>query len=242
MYYYVLESPASRSVRQSYQRLRDILTNLGIAGEMVTASPARTPTELSQMGISKGYSTIVAVGSDDHIDEVAVSSLGRAVLGIIPIEASKEVTDLIGVSDLKAASETLKRRRLTTLPVAVIEPDSAFFLTARIVPAKIAKVSMVLDNKVRIHSYFNSLTIDRGLNIYLGSHHTSEKKKFLGLFGGGSETLTSQSYFHAKQVRIVTEPSLPLMVGSAKVAETPLDLRLLPESLKLITKRGTILE
>jgi len=242
MYYYVLESPSSRSVRQTYQKLRDILTNLGIAGEMVTASPARTPTELTQMGISKGYSTIVAVGADDHIDEVAIASLGKAVLGIIPIDASNEVTQLIGASDIRSAADTLKRRRLTTHPVAVIEPDSAFFLTAHISPPKLAKVSMVLDNKVRVHSYFNSLSVDRGLNVVLKSQHVTEKKKVLGLFGGGSETLTSESNFHAKQLRIVTEPSLPLIVGGTKVAETPLDLRLLQESLKLITKRGTVLE
>ncbi|MEX2361942.1 MAG: hypothetical protein WD544_02075, partial [Patescibacteria group bacterium] len=139
-------------------------------------------------------------------------------------------------------AESLKKRRLTTHSVVVIEPDSAFFLDAHILPPKIAKVSLVIDNKVRVHSYFNTLRIDRGLNIFIESAHVSEPKKIFGLFKRASETLTSQSTFHAKQVRIVTEPALALIVGNAKVAQTPLELRLLPESLKLITKRGTVLE
>lgn len=242
MYYYVLESPSSRAVRQSYQKLRDILTNLGIAGEMVTASPARTPTELAQMGISKGYSTIVAVGSDDHIDEVAIASLGKAVFGIVPINSSKLVTDIIGVNDMRNATETLKQRRLTNHPVVIIEPDSAFFLDAVIIPTRLSKISIVIDNKIRVHTYFNKLEINRFLRIKLESEHKSESKKFLGIFKISSEILRSNSLFHARHVKIITEPSLSLIVGTTKVAQTPIELRLLPNSLKIITKRGTVLE
>ncbi len=242
MYYYVLESPSSRAIRQTYQKLRDILTNLGIAGEMVTASPARTPTELTQMGVSKGYSTIVAVGGDDHIDEVAIASLGQAVLGVIPINATDLVTDIVGVRDLRDAAESLKRRRLTTHSVVFVEPDNAFFLDATVTAPKLAKVSLVLDNKVRVHSYFNTLTINRSLQLRLASEHVTEPKKILGLFSSGGKKVTSESHFHARQVRIVTEPPLPLMVGGTKVAQTPTELRLVPESLKVITKRGTVLE
>ncbi|MEX1052058.1 MAG: diacylglycerol kinase family protein [Patescibacteria group bacterium] len=242
MYYYVLESPSSRAVRQTYQKLRDILTNLGIAGEMVTASPARTPTELTQMGVSKGYSTIVAVGGDDHIDEVAIAALGQAVLGVVPINASGLVTELVGVRDLRDAAESLKRRRLTTHSVVFVEPDNAFFLDAVVNAPKLAKISLVLDNKVRVHSYFNTLTINRALELHLTSEHITEPKKILGLFSTGGKKVTSESFFHPRQVRIITEPPLPLMVGSTKVALTPTELRLVPESLKVITKRGTVLE
>ena len=242
MYYYVLESPSSRAVRQSYQKLRDILTNLGIAGEMVTASPARTPTELAQMGIAKGYSTIVAVGSDDHIDEIAIAALGKAVFGIIPINASKLVTDIIGARDIRNAAETLKQRRLTSHPLVIIEPDSAFFLDAVIIPPKLSKISLVIDNKVRVHSYFNKLQVDRFLTLRLHSEHKSEPKRIFGLFKTAQEVLKSESLFHSKHVKIITEPSLSLVVGTTKVAQTPIELRLLPDSLKIITRRGTILE
>lgn len=242
MYYYVLESPSTRATRQQYQRLRDLLTNFGIAGEMVTASPARTPAELTNMGISKGYSTIVAVGGDAHINQVATAILGRAVLGIVPIGASQEITELVGVDDVRAAAESLKQRRISLQPTVFIEPDILLFLDATITSPTLSKITIVCDSRVRIHAYFNQLRINRNLELDLTSTHTTEVKKFLGIFGSGGQTITSKSHFHGKSVRIVTDPPMQLTVAGVSIAQTPLQLRHVPESLKLITKRGTVLE
>lgn len=242
MYYYVLESPSTRGVRQNYQRLRDVLTHLGIAGEMVTSSPARSPAEQAYIGTTKGYSTIVAVGGDAHINEVAMATLGRAVLGIIPIDASRQVTDLIGSTDLKSAAEALKHRRISLQDTVLIDPDLPLFLDATIATSKLAKVSLVIDNKVRAHAYFNELTVTRSLEIKIKSTYLTERKKFLGIFNTGGEKIASESSFHGKQIKVITDPAMPLMVGENKMADTPLTLRLVPDSLKVITKRGTVLE
>jgi hypothetical protein len=224
MYYYILESPNNRAVRQTYQRLRDTLTNLGIAGEMVAASPARSPEELTEMGLEKGYSTIVAVGGDYHINLVATTVMHRAVLGIIPIQATAQVTDLIGVTDLKAACESLKFRRLSSVNTILIEPDQMLFLNAEIKPEKLAKISLVVDNRARAFAYFNRAVINRDLNITIESEHITEPRKILGLFNVGGNIVRSESLFHARTLRLVT----------------PVQLRLLPESLKVITRRGTV--
>ncbi len=240
MYYYILESPNNRAVRQTYQRLRDILTNLGIAGEMVAASPARLPEELTEMGLEKGYSTIVAVGGDFHINQVATTVMNRAVLGIIPINASAQVTDLIGVTDLRSAAESLKFRRLSSVNTVLIEPDQTLFLTAEIRPEKLAKVSIVVDNRARAFAYFNRVVINRDLNITIESEHVTEPRKVLGLFNVGGNIVRSESLFHAKTLRLVTDPELPLLVDGQPVTKTPVHMRLLPESLKVITRRGTV--
>ncbi|HSX42341.1 MAG TPA: diacylglycerol kinase family protein [Candidatus Saccharimonadales bacterium] len=242
MYYYVLESPSTRGVRQNYQRLRDILTHLGIAGEIVTSSPARTPAEQAYIGTTKGYSTIVAVGGDAHINEVAMATIGRAVLGIIPIDASRQVTELIGASDMKSAAEALKHRRISLQDTVLIDPDLPLFLNAAIQTSKLAKVSLVIDNKVRAHAYFNELVVTRSLEVKIRSTYVAEKRKILGLFSVGGEQIASESSFHGKQIKIITDPPMPLMVGENKMADSPLTLRLVPESLKVITKRGTVLE
>ncbi len=240
MYYYILESPANRATRQTYQKLRDILTNLGIAGEMVAASPARTPEELTVMGIEKGYSTIVAVGGDHHINQVATTLLDRAVLGVVPINASRQVTDLIGVTDIRSAAETLKHRRLTTLSTAYIEPDLLLFLDAEIVAQGHAKISLVIENKVRAFAYFDRAVVNRALEVRLESVHVTEPKKILGLFKSGGTVVRSESLFHGKSMTIRTDPELPLLVAGQPIAKTPCNLRLLPESLKVITRRGTV--
>jgi diacylglycerol kinase family enzyme len=242
MYYYILEAPSSRAVRQSYQKLRDIVTQLSIAGEMVMSSPARTPAELAEMGLSKGYSTIVAVGGDRHVNEIAASIIGRATLGVVPIDASQVLTSIIGVRDLRDAAESLKRRRLSLQDTVLVEPDILLFLDGIISSAKLSKISMILDNKVRAHAYFNQLTIHRSLRLTLESTHTTEGRKVLGLFNVAGDIIRSESSFHAKSVKIITDPILPLYIAGQPVAKGPLQLRLLPDSLKIITKRGTVLE
>lgn len=240
MYYYILEAPPNRAVRQQYLRLRDILTNLSIAGEMVGASPARTPTELAQMGIQKGYTTIVAVGGDWHINEIAVAVRDRAVLGIIPIGASAFVTDLIGTGDLRAAAESLKLRRVVDQKLLFIEPETLVFLDCFITSPKLAKANLIIDNKVRVHAHFNHLRVTRALEMSLHSAHFVQPKRVLGLFTVKQEPLLSESLFHGKTIRLVTDPELPLTVAGRPVATTPAQLRSVPDSLKVIAKRGIV--
>lgn len=209
---------------------------------MVSSSPARSPQELAEMGLEKGYSTIVAVGGDHHVNQVATAILGRGVLGIIPIDASPLVTDIVGCVDIKDAAEALKHRRLSLQSSVLIEPSTIIFLNAVISTPKLAKISMILDNKVRAHAYFNELTINRFLELSLESTHETEAKKILGIFKRGAQTMRSQSSFHAHTCRIITDPALPITVAGVPIAKTPVQLRLIPDSLKVITKRGTVLE
>jgi len=241
MYYYIMEPPASRAVRQTYQKLRDLLTNLGIAGEMVAASPARTPEELTMMGLERGYSTIVAVGGDAFVNNIARAVIGQAVLGVIPIGEARQISEIIGTDNMRTAAEFLKFRRLSTFNTVVAEPETLIFLEATITPPKLAKVNFVIDGKLRGYAYFNQLTITRDLELKISSTHIVEPKKILGLFSSGGKTINSESLLHGKSVRLVTDPELALMIGHQPVAKTPLQLRFHPNSLKVITKRGSIL-
>lgn len=242
MYYYILESPGNRAIRQTYQKLRDVLTNLSIVGEIVSANPARTPAELAEMGMQKGYSTIVAVGGDSHINEVATTIVGRAVLGIIPLEASAQVSEIIGTNDIRDAAESLKRRKISLHNTVLIEPETLVFLDAEIQTPNLAKASLVIDNRVRAHAYFNSLIVNRSLEIQLKSIHQTETKKILGIFSTGGKEIVSESHFHGKSVRLITDPITKIRVAGQVIAETPCQFRIIPESLKVITKRGTFLE
>lgn len=241
MYYYILEQPGSRAERQSYQRLRDILTNLGIAGEMVSSSPARTPEELTLMGIQKGYTTIVAVGGDAHVNQVATSLRDRAVLGIIPIDAGPQIVELVGGDDYRNAALTLKYRKLSVHNLILIEPETLSFLNVEInSPNKLAKVNIVLDNRLRLYSYFNHLSVDQNLELDLESIHVTEPKKLLGLFNVGGNIIKSASHFNAKLVKLVTDPEMVFTAAGKPIARTPALIRILPEALKIISKRGIV--
>ncbi len=241
MYYYIMEPPPSRAVRQTYQRLRDLLTNLGIAGEMMAASPARTPEELALMGLERGYSTIVAVGGDAFVNYIAQTIIGQAVLGIIPIGESLQAAELIGTSNMRTAAEFLKFRRLSTFNTVTVDPDTLLFLDGVIEPPQLAKVNLVIDGKLRGYAYFNKIMITRNLEIKIESQHLIEPKKVLGLFSVGGTVMKSVSQFHGRNIRLTTEPELALTIDRRPVARTPMQLRLNPNSLKVITKRGSIL-
>ncbi|MEK7548544.1 MAG: diacylglycerol kinase family protein [Patescibacteria group bacterium] len=240
MYYYILEPPSSRSVRQIHQRLRDLLTNLGIAGEIVMASPARPAEELTAIGVNRGYSTIVAVGADNFINKIAVGLIEKAVLGIVPIGASAEIEELVGASGIKEAAEALKYRRLSDCPTVIVAPDTHLFISGVIESPKLAKVSLVLDNRVKAFAYFNRIVVNRGLEIKIESTHQTKSRRILGLFSVGGELVRSESSFHARSLRLVTDPELPMKVAGETIAVSPIQMRLHPQSLKVITRRGTL--
>ncbi len=64
MYYYVVDPPNNAQTPKIAQRLQELITPLGISGEIGIASPARSAEELTYMGVDKGYTTIIAVGGD----------------------------------------------------------------------------------------------------------------------------------------------------------------------------------
>ena len=64
MYYYIMDSPKNISEKRTQEKIKNILGLLGITGETVTVTPARSIEELTNMGLAKKYSTIVAVGGD----------------------------------------------------------------------------------------------------------------------------------------------------------------------------------
>ncbi|MDP3992821.1 MAG: hypothetical protein Q8Q05_01240, partial [bacterium] len=128
-----------------------------------------------------------------------------------------------------------------TFNTVTADPDSLIFLDAVIEPPKLAKISFVIDGKLRGYAYFNKLTVTRNLEIKIESEHLVEPKKILGLFSTGGTVVRSLSQFHGRNIRLTAEPELAILIDGRPVARTPLQLRLNPNSLKVITKRGSIL-
>jgi len=240
MYYYILESPTSRNARNVYNHLRDDLTYLGITGEITVANPARPAHELVKIAIARGYTTIVVVGGDKIINDVATLVLDRVVLGVVPVDASPEVTELFGVTQPKEALEAVKNRRISECNLTLIEPNNLIFLDVEVTSPNLVKAQFVIENKVKGQAYFNRITVSRDLEIRIHSIHKVAQPKIFGLFSGGSKDVASDSLFTPKNARLITEPSLPITCCGAQVSQTPASFRLLPDALKIITKRGTI--
>jgi len=243
MYYYIIEPPRGKLVSRQ-EKIKDILGDLGIAGETVSPSAARTIEELTHLGVIKGYSTIVAVGSESLTNKVitalaAEKISNEIVLGIIPDDFSNPLAKKIGVSDLRSACETLKFRKLSTIDICLIEPNKYFITSAEITSGKNNVVYFSFE-KVKGRALIDNILIKPGLEIFLHDRNLEGNASiqfYNWLFGKKREDIFS-SFFKVKRIRIEAEDaSLPVKVSGEIVAKTPVTFHNRSKILKIIVSR-----
>lgn len=245
MYYYIME-PAGRKMELWQDKVKDILGDLGIAGETVVPTAARSIEELTSLGIVKGYTTIVAVGSEKLVNRVITAIMNQknardVVLGIIPENYNSLLAKYVEVSNLNEACDSLKYRKLKTIDLCSVEPNRYFITQAKIESQKTAYAYLTLDD-IKAGLNFNKIVIKPGLDILI--EDLSVKKptiKFFGRLFGKKETDIYSSHFRSKTVKIETpDVSLSVEVDNDIISKTPISCQNRSKVLKLITKRDTI--
>jgi diacylglycerol kinase family enzyme len=244
MYYYIME-PAGGKAAAWQERVKTILGDLGIAGETVTPSPARTIEELASLGVVKGYSTIVAVGSEKLVNKIVTTIINQKesqeiVLGIIPDNYESSLAKKIKVKDLKDACETLKYRKLETISACFIEPNK-YFLTEAILESNRPVDAYITTPFVKAGLPFNKITIRPGLKMYISDNSTQSSKGgiFSFLFGKNKQSSDiNSSFFHTKRLKIETlDQTMPVKVDDEVISKTPIVCENRPKALKIIVAR-----
>ncbi|AKM82606.1 TPA: hypothetical protein DD449_01295 [Candidatus Berkelbacteria bacterium] len=247
MYYYILESASKKS--ESFQeKVKNLLGDLGIAGETVSPSPARSIEELASLGIVKGYSTIVAVGSEKLVNKIATAIINKkenndVVLGIIPDDYTSPIAKKIHVKDLKDACETLKYRKLETTDACFIEPNK-YFLTEAVIESAKPTEGYLLTADIQSSMIFNRIVIKPGIEIRVEDSLSNENKKsvFSFLFGKKEVSENSSSFFHAKRFQIETPGQVvPILADGEIIAKTPIIIQNRPKVLKIIVARDILI-
>lgn len=249
MYYYLMEQPKTKYMIRTQEIIRDTLRDFGITGETVTVSPARTTEELVEMGLSKKYSTIVAVGSDKHINKIATYlQYSKCALGIIPISASMLIHQLIGTSDIKEACEILKYRKLKDVSLGLIEPNKYFITQIELQSFKPIETKITI-MCTQTEGYYTTtpiteLVVSRNLFVLL-----TDKTKGKGLFhstlswlSGKKKPDNEPSVLRGRRVKIETAEPHPITMDGEIVAKTPIVVSIRPRVLKVITKPARINE
>ncbi len=242
MYYYIFESAKNSSQKGLQEKIKDYLGFLGIAGETVTVSPARSVEELTQMGLDKKYSTIVAVGGDVLINKVASLIQGtETVLGIIPIDASELISKKIGAYEYKSACENLRYRRTKLLDLAFIEPNKYFLTSANIVTNKATPCTIEIDD-CRISTNFTQIAISSNLTLMIMDETQDDSlfTKTLNWLAGRETPQSNISILKGKKIKIHTTESLPVLINDEVVAKTPISVRTKFRALKIIVERDKI--
>lgn len=245
MYYYIMESAGKKADWQ--EKVKNILGDIGIAGETVVPSPARTVEELTTLGIVKGYSTIVAVGSESIANKVATAIINQkenndVVLGFIPDSFDTPLAKKIVVKDLKDACETLKYRKLQTVDVCFIEPNK-YFLTEAQVVSNLPTDAYLITSLIQAGLVFSRITIKPGLKIEVSDDSAQNNKK--GILGWlFKEKVTSDIYsslFHSKKFDLETPGNnIPVIADGEVIAKTPCSFQNRPKALKIIVARDMI--
>lgn len=250
MYYYIMEPAGNKSSWQ--EKVKDTLGDLGIAGETVSPSPARTIEELASLGIIKGYSTIVAVGSEKIVNKIVTALINQktnkdTVLGVIPDDYESRMAKRIGVRDYKEACQALKSRKLKTVDAVCIEPNKYFMTEATIESPKAADAYLLMD-QIQVGAKFNKITIKPGVKIEIedeNKQNQSNVKNFFNFLIGkkeeGPKNNIYSSLFFSKKVQIETpDTSCSIKVDGDTIAKTPILITHQPKALRIIVARESI--
>lgn len=262
MYYFILEQPKSRWHSTFQNKVISHLEDLSIVGEVVKANPIQKPEELCQMGLKKGYNTIVIVGTDTVISTLgAIVAKNRATLGIIPTDAKSSFYNLIGAQNWEEAASSLPKRRVEVFDMGEVGMSKFFLTYVKILSSKKGKSAQV---KIKFSNYeidvpSLEITVANGpleginskitrqsfsdglLDIYISTKLERKKDSiFSTIFKKESQGPTFSSLFHAKKIKIIgADQILNIVTPDGKIlSKTPSEISIVPQAIKIIVKKG----
>ncbi len=253
MYYYIFDLKKCKK-RSLVADIKNYLSFLGISGEFTYPSTAYSTKELVELGLSKKYNTIVGVGGDEVANDIAGALCGKSeAMGVIPIEASDDLSLLIGTRNWKEACDNLRFRRIAEMRIGRTANGGAFMTTLNldlkaptaitiefkdyIVQAKTKE--LIISN---FHANQRKIAPDF-LDISLQSISPKEStmSRFSSFLGINSTKEKDNSIFRARSLRLFTSSQIPLLSNGHQIAKTPQLVESSDENLKLIVGKRTAL-
>lgn len=247
MYYYVFEAIKNAQTKRTYDKIKKLLNEYGIVGEIAVSSPARTAEELIRTGIEKDYSTAVVVGSDSHINRMIsvikaikpVDKNREIVLGIIPTDKNSPLAERFGFDSFKSACETLKFRKVEEFDLAYIEPNRYFLTTAEIRTSSPIEIKLVIDH-FQIEAQITDLIIFSNMTL---TFFNQTPTGLLGKFFASLKKPVNPagiSIFKARVIQIQSPHNLPIKIEGEIATHTPVMIYRRPRALKIIVKRDRL--
>ena len=250
MYYYIFDIKKCKK-RSQVENIKEYLGSLGISGEFTYPSAARNVEELVHLGLSKQYTTIVAIGSDEIANSVASVMLGKKeAMGFIPMETSPELAALIGADSWKEACDVLRFRKIREVRLGKTAIGKHFLTFAKLDLKYPAEITMEFKDYI-VQARVKDLTIsnfhpgikkigDDFLDIVMTSVEPSGSiiskfSTFLGMEKKISDN--SLSLFRARSLRLFTKSPMAIISGDGTIAKTPQLIESSDELLRLITAK-----
>ena len=243
MFYYIIELTKDTGGIKFLTKTKEMLGELGIAGEMVVPTSARPVEELTQIGLEKGYSTIVAIGSARLVNKIAaiLQNLHEVALGIVPTDKASPLHNLIGSRDVDSALQIIIKRQVKYVDLAVIEPNKFFLTKAQIFTPKPVNINFQIDDKIKGAAIVDEITIHSDLRTELKkSENEGFLKKITSTFTHNEAKLNVSEFFPRNKVEITTLRPLPVIIDKEIVAKTPIYITTRSQVLKIIANNDII--
>lgn len=263
MYYFVLEQPKNRWQASFQNKIVAALEDLQIIGEIAKANPIQKPEDLCLMGLKKGYTTIVVIGSDTMINNLsAIIAKKGATLGIIPMDEKSSFYGLIGANNWEEATQALPKRRVETFDLGRVAVDRFFLTYVNVVSSSRKKISQVIiqfkDYQIEVPA--KNITITNGaldtvnsqiiknsfsdgiIDIYISTQLSRENNSFLSSIFNKTDKPYYSSVFHAKKIKIFgKEEILDIVAPDGKILiKTPAEISIVPNIVKIIIKKAEL--
>ncbi len=246
MYYYIFEPALQPNGYERITQIKDLLSTLGIAGEMVTPTPGRTVEDLVDLAVAKRYSTIVAVGGSELINRVARAIEPHdTVLGIIPLQKNPDLTSLIGTSEWRSAAHQLKRRRWQPVRLGLLNNTACFLTPAQIQLANTEPYTLTTPDFV-IQGKGGTISIAPGSSekaqeqLAVRIEKPIPRSGLLSSLFGKSKSETSLTTLSVTSLELITDEKAEVVVAGSTLCTTPIHCTSQEKLLRLIVGKGTV--
>lgn len=245
MYYYIAEPLTIKAEHRQVEAVKSLLSQLGIAGEFAIASPARTVEEHLELAFSKGFTTIVGIGSDALVNRVAATMLLRqydkAVLGAIPLQPGQLLWSMIGARSLGEIGDILCSRHLVSIDALALGRGQMIITPAELRVSRPVRFQLRY-RQVDLQGLLTDVRLETSGEVKLWDATYGQPTGFFSRWFSRPTTEKALSMTHFKHDRwaLATATPLPITVNGQTVAQTPLQAIRQPKALKLIVSRDKI--
>jgi hypothetical protein len=246
MYYYIFDPPQGAKEYERTAQIKEYLSTLGIAGELVTPQPGRTVEDLVNLAITKRYSTVVAVGGIALINRIAHALQPHdVVMGIIPLVDHPDIERIIGVKDWKVAAEQLKKRRWQTVRLGIFNKQHSFLVPATLELTATQAFGIQTKEYIMYGNGPATLTITPEDNevgepyLQVTCTPPTVQKGFLQRLFKNEEPELRITSVRLHNFELSASEDLPVTVAGSTIVTTPAQCGLQSHALKLIVARRT---
>lgn len=128
MYFYIVDPQKinQRTFERVQAQLYSCLSEHRITGEITRVTTLRSLPQLVESAFSRGVKTLVAVGSDDTLQELINTVKDREVtIGYIPL-AESEIGKILGLNGIETACKSIAARRVEQLDLGLVNGNWFF--------------------------------------------------------------------------------------------------------------------